>query len=44
MTRRGVRALGADTVTIATRGQLRDDPASRTEFLQLAMPQTRRAA
>lgn len=43
MTRRGVRALGADTVTIATRGQLRDDPASRAEFLQLAMPQTRRA-
>jgi GTP cyclohydrolase I len=44
MTRRGVRALGADTVTIASRGQLRDDPAARAEFLQLALPQTRRAA
>jgi GTP cyclohydrolase IA len=44
MTRRGVRALGADTVTIATRGLLRDDPAARAEFLHLAMPCTRRAA
>lgn len=43
MTRRGVRALGADTVTIATRGLLRDDPAARAEFLHLAMPCTRRA-
>ena len=43
MTRRGVRALGADTVTIASRGLLRDDPAARAEFLQLAMPCTRRA-
>jgi len=44
MTRRGVRALGSDTVTIATRGLLRDDPAARAEFLHLAMPGTRRAA
>ncbi|MGH3687577.1 MAG: GTP cyclohydrolase I [Pseudonocardiaceae bacterium] len=44
MTRRGVRSLGADTVTIASRGQLRDDPAARAEFLSLAVPQTRRAA
>ena len=43
MTRRGVRALGADTVTIASRGLLRDDPIARAEFLQLAMPCTRRA-
>jgi GTP cyclohydrolase I len=43
MTRRGVRALGSDTVTIATRGLLRDDPAARAEFLHLAMPCTRRA-
>jgi GTP cyclohydrolase I len=38
MTRRGVRAHGADTVTIATRGLLRDDPAARAEFIHLAMP------
>ncbi|MGH3874025.1 MAG: GTP cyclohydrolase I [Pseudonocardiaceae bacterium] len=44
MTRRGVRAMGADAVTIASRGQLRDDTAARAEFLQLAMPQTRRPA
>ncbi len=44
MTRRGVRAMGAEAVTIASRGQLRDDTAARAEFLQLAMPQTRRAA
>jgi GTP cyclohydrolase IA len=44
MTRRGVRAVGADTVTIASRGQLRDDPAIRAEFLQLAMPSPRRSA
>ena len=44
MTRRGVRAMGADAVTIASRGQLRDDPAARAEFLHLAMSQTRRAA
>ncbi|MGH3940389.1 MAG: GTP cyclohydrolase I [Pseudonocardiaceae bacterium] len=44
MTRRGVRAMGADAVTVASRGQLRDDTAARAEFLQLAMPQTRRTA
>jgi GTP cyclohydrolase IA len=44
MTRRGVRALGADTITIASRGRLRDDPVARTEFLQLAMSHARRAA
>ncbi|MGW4411366.1 GTP cyclohydrolase I [Nonomuraea sp. NPDC004702] len=44
MTRRGVRAQGAETVTIACRGDLRDDPGARAEFLQLAAPQTRRAA
>ncbi|WP_228011234.1 GTP cyclohydrolase I [Nonomuraea phyllanthi] len=44
MTRRGVRAQGSDTVTIAYRGDLRDDPIARAEFLQLAAPQTRRAA
>jgi GTP cyclohydrolase IA len=44
MTRRGVRALGADTITIASRGRLRDDPVARAEFLQLAMPHARRAA
>ncbi|MGQ0779207.1 MAG: GTP cyclohydrolase I [Pseudonocardiales bacterium] len=44
MTRRGVRAMGADVVTIASRGQLRDDTVARAEFLQLAMSQTRRAA
>ncbi len=44
MTRRGVRAMGASVVTIASRGQLRDDTAARAEFLQLAMPQTSRAA
>lgn len=43
MTRRGIRALGADAVTIAARGRLQDDPIVRAEFLQLAMPQTRRA-
>lgn len=43
MTRRGVRALGADTVTIACKGQLHDDPAARAEFFQLAQPQARRA-
>ncbi|MGH4015395.1 MAG: GTP cyclohydrolase I [Pseudonocardiaceae bacterium] len=44
MTRRGVRAMGAEAVTIASRGQLRDDTAARAEFLQLAMHQTRRPA
>lgn len=44
MTRRGVRAHGADAITLATRGQLHDDPASRAEFLQLVQPGQRRAA
>jgi len=35
MTRRGVRAAGAYVVTIATRGQLREDPGARNEFIQL---------
>jgi GTP cyclohydrolase I len=36
MTRRGIKAQGSDTVTIATRGLLRDDPPARAEFLYLA--------
>jgi GTP cyclohydrolase IA len=44
MTRRGVRAQGSDTVTIATRGMLRDDPSARAEFLYLAQAPRRRAA
>ena len=35
MTLRGVRAGGASTVTSAMHGLLRDDPASRAEFLAL---------
>jgi GTP cyclohydrolase IA len=35
MTLRGVRALGANTVTSALHGQLRDDAASRAEFFAL---------
>ncbi|MFY1633626.1 MULTISPECIES: GTP cyclohydrolase I [Micromonosporaceae] len=37
MTRRGVRAVGANTLTVATRGRLSTDSAARAEFLQLAM-------
>jgi GTP cyclohydrolase I len=33
---RGVRAPGTMTVTSALRGTLRDDPRTRTEFLDLA--------
>ncbi|MBL7489742.1 GTP cyclohydrolase I [Frankia sp. AgB1.9] len=44
MTRRGVKAQGCDTVTIATRGLLRDDPAARSEFLSMAHVSARRAA
>jgi GTP cyclohydrolase IA len=44
MTRRGVRAYGSDTVTVATRGLLRDDPAARAEFLHLAQAPRRWAA
>jgi GTP cyclohydrolase I len=36
MTRRGVRAQGSGTVTIATRGLMRDDPSARAGFLHLA--------
>jgi GTP cyclohydrolase I len=36
MTLRGVRALGAKTVTSALLGTLRTDPASRAEFFALA--------
>jgi GTP cyclohydrolase I len=36
MTLRGVRAVGAKTVTSALIGHLRDDPRARSEFLALA--------
>jgi GTP cyclohydrolase I len=35
MSLRGARAAGARTVTSALFGRLRDDPASRSEFLAL---------
>lgn len=38
MSLRGARVSGARTVTSAMFGQLRDDPASRAEFLSLARP------
>ncbi len=38
MSLRGARVAGARTVTSALLGQLRDDPASRAEFLALARP------
>jgi GTP cyclohydrolase I len=44
MTRRGIKAQGCDTVTVATRGLLRDDPSARAEFLHLAQAQRRWAA
>lgn len=44
MTRRGIKARGCDTVTIATRGLLRDDPAARAEFLHMAQAPGRRTA
>ena len=37
MTRRGVRATGSRTLTIATRGRLNTDQGARAEFLQLAL-------
>ena len=40
MSLRGARAAGTRTVTSALFGQLRNDPRSRTEFLEL----TRRAS
>jgi GTP cyclohydrolase IA len=36
MTVRGVQAVGSKTVTSAMFGLLRDNPASRDEFLELA--------
>ncbi|MEU7802546.1 GTP cyclohydrolase I [Micromonospora arborensis] len=36
MTRRGVRAAGAATLTVATRGRLQQDSGARAEFLHLA--------
>jgi GTP cyclohydrolase IA len=44
MTRRGVKAQGSDTVPIAMRGLLRDDPSARAEFLHLAQAPRRGAA
>jgi GTP cyclohydrolase IA len=38
MSLRGARVPGARTITSALFGQLRDDPASRAEFLALARP------
>ena len=38
MTLRGVQAAGATTVTSTLYGLLREDPASRSEFLQLTRP------
>ncbi|GIJ29994.1 GTP cyclohydrolase 1 [Micromonospora qiuiae] len=43
MTRRGVRAAGADTLTVAARGRLQQDPTARIEFLQLAVQSGRTA-
>ncbi|MFV2087522.1 GTP cyclohydrolase I [Micromonospora sp. LOL_021] len=36
MTRRGIRAHGATTVSVGWRGTLTDDPSARAEFLTLA--------
>jgi GTP cyclohydrolase IA len=44
MTQRGVRALGATTVTSALLGTLRSDPSSRAEFFALAGVPTRYGA
>ncbi|MFD6757236.1 MULTISPECIES: GTP cyclohydrolase I [Micromonospora] len=43
MTGRGVRAAGADTVTVATRGRLQKDHGARAEFIQLALRSSRAA-
>jgi GTP cyclohydrolase IA len=40
--RRGARATGASTVTTVLRGRLRDDPASRAEFLTLTRDRSSR--
>jgi GTP cyclohydrolase I len=42
MSLRGARAVGASTVTATLRGQLRDDPAARAEFLSLTRDRNRR--
>ena len=42
MSARGARAVGASTVTATLRGQLRDDPSSRAEFLSLTRERSRR--
>ena len=36
MTCRGVRARGADTITVATTGRLQSDTSARSEFMSLA--------
>jgi GTP cyclohydrolase IA len=42
MSRCGARATGANTVTTVLRGRLRDDPASRAEFLTLTRDRSSR--
>jgi GTP cyclohydrolase I len=42
MSLRGARATGASTVTTVLRGRLRDDPASRAEFLTLTRDRSSR--
>jgi GTP cyclohydrolase I len=42
MSLRGARATGASTVTTVLRGRLRDDPASRAEFLSLTRDRSSR--
>jgi GTP cyclohydrolase I len=44
MTLRGARSAGASTVTSALQGRLRDDAATRSEFLSIALPQRRDSA
>jgi GTP cyclohydrolase I len=43
MSVRGVRAAGADTITSAMHGKLRESPASRAEFLDLCRRSSSRA-
>jgi GTP cyclohydrolase IA len=42
MSLRGARATGASTLTTVVRGRLRDDPASRAEFLSLTRDRSSR--
>jgi GTP cyclohydrolase IA len=42
MSLRGARATGATTLTTVVRGRLRDDPASRAEFLSLTRDRSSR--